>query len=137
VRGGPSLVIVQVIAYFAFGTLLLLRKTWAESGITYSYGLLHMSTLWMAALVLQSALCLHAAHNQLKDWDGYPLYSWSGSDTALIWATLIFAYILAVVYFVLFILLIIFRSAAQRIVLRGKPAVSGASARLNPTYTKA
>jgi EamA domain-containing membrane protein RarD len=82
---------LQVIAFFVFGTLLLLRKTVAETGITYSFGIFHMSTLWLAALMLQSGCSLNSARNQMKDWRRFPLYSWGSGDTSLVWATFIFA----------------------------------------------
>lgn len=46
-----------VAAFFAFGTLVLLKKTVSESGVTYSYGALHWSALWMAVVVLQARAC--------------------------------------------------------------------------------
>lgn len=59
-----------VAAFFAFGTLLLLRKTVSESGLTYSFGALHFSALWMAVVVLQSAVSLQGETDTMKDkWE--------------------------------------------------------------------
>jgi hypothetical protein len=58
----------MVIGFFAFGTLILLCKTVGEGGLTYSYGALHFSSLWMAVLVLQSAVTMHAYKAQMKVW---------------------------------------------------------------------
>lgn len=86
----------MVIAYFAFGTVVLLRKTVAETGFTYAFGLFHMSTIWMAALVLQSALNLHASRNQMKYWKrSDEQYSWNSNDTAVVWSTFIFGHVVA------------------------------------------
>jgi hypothetical protein len=58
----------MVIGFFAFGTLILLCKTIGEGGLTYSYGALHISSLWMSILVLQSAVTVHAYKAQMKVW---------------------------------------------------------------------
>jgi hypothetical protein len=59
---------VMVIAFFFFGFFILLKKTVTESGLTYSYGALHMSSIWMAIVVLQSAVALHGQKTLMKDF---------------------------------------------------------------------
>lgn len=59
---------VMVIAFFFFGFFILLKKTIAESGLTYSYGALHMSSIWMAVVVLQSAVALHGQKTLMQDF---------------------------------------------------------------------
>jgi hypothetical protein len=62
-----------VVAFFALGTLLLLKKTLSESGLTYSYGALHWSSLWMAVVVLQSAVSLQGQKGTMEDlWEKKP-----------------------------------------------------------------
>lgn len=59
---GPA----TVVAFFVFGTMVLLRKTIAETGLTYSYGAIHLSSFWMAIVVLQSAISLHGQRDLIE-----------------------------------------------------------------------
>jgi hypothetical protein len=58
----------MVIAFFFFGSFILLKKTVDESGLTYSYGALQVSTMWMAVVVLQSAVSLNGQKTMMKDF---------------------------------------------------------------------
>ena len=57
-----------VVAFFAFGTLILLKKTISESGLTFSYGALQFSALWMAVVVLQSGVALQGQKRMMSDF---------------------------------------------------------------------
>lgn len=118
----------MVIGFFAFGTITLLCKTLGEGGLTYSYGALHVSSLWMAVLVLQSSVTIHAYKEQMKEWevagnsDSDAVEDWSGNDTALAQVAYGIGYVLAIVYFSLFFVLFIFRAAAQRLIIAPQAA---------------
>lgn len=81
-----------VVAFFALGTALLLKKTVSESGLTYSYGALHWSSLWMAVVVLQSAVSLQGQKGTMEDiWEKpsehcltYSVLSWLFSATMFV-----------------------------------------------------
>ena len=59
----------MVIGFFAFGTITLLCKTLGEGGLTYSYGALHVSSLWMSVLVLLSAVTIHSYKEDMQEWE--------------------------------------------------------------------
>lgn len=121
-----------VVAFFALGSVLLLKKTVSESGLTYSYGALHWSSLWMAVVVLQSAVSLQGQKGTMEDlWEKKPAEEgiapdlpWSGGDTALCKGTYVFAYILAILYLLLFLLLFIFRDAARKLYIPPEKALT-------------
>lgn len=60
----------MVIGFFAFGTITLLCKTLGEGGLTYSYGALHVSSMWMAILVLLSSVTIHSYKEDMQGWEG-------------------------------------------------------------------
>lgn len=82
----------MVIGFFAFGTITLLCKTVGEGGLTYSYGALHVSALWMSILVLQSAVTVHAYKEQMKEW------AQASNRTLLCWRWLVPWHVLHDVY---------------------------------------
>lgn len=59
----------MVMGFFLFGTFTLMFSTISEAGLTYSFGAMHVSCLWMAALVLQSAVSIHAYKDRMKMWE--------------------------------------------------------------------
>ena len=60
----------MVIGFFAFGTITLLCKTLGEGGLTYSYGALHVSSMWMSILVLLSSVTIHSYKEDMQGWEG-------------------------------------------------------------------
>jgi hypothetical protein len=70
--GASFFAAVMIIAFYTFGTIVLFKSTISESGLTYSYGALHMSSLWMAVLTLQCAVGIHAYKDRMKIWERGP-----------------------------------------------------------------
>lgn len=58
---------IVVIAYFFFGTLIMMRKTVAESGLGYSFGMIHISSLWLSVFMLQCGVTVQAFRQTFKD----------------------------------------------------------------------
>jgi hypothetical protein len=63
---------VMIIGFFVFGTLILLRKTVSETGLSYSYGALHWSSFWMAVLTLLCAVSIHGYKDDMNIWEKDP-----------------------------------------------------------------
>jgi hypothetical protein len=59
----------MVMGFFLFGTFTLMFSTISEAGLTYAFGAMHVSCLWMAALVLHSAVSIHAYKDDMKVWE--------------------------------------------------------------------
>lgn len=59
----------MVIGFYFFGTFVLVKKTVTEDGMSYSYGALHVSTLWMSMLVLMASVAIHAYKDRMKRWE--------------------------------------------------------------------
>ena len=81
--GSTIIAPAMVIGFYFFGTMVLLKKTISEDGMSYSYGALHFSTIWMSALVLLSGVSIHAYKDRMKVWEqvSYDL----GTRTDALW----------------------------------------------------
>lgn len=60
---------ILIMGVFAFGTIALLRRTVIEGGITFSWGIVNVSALWMSALVLQAAVTIQSYRDQMDGWE--------------------------------------------------------------------
>lgn len=67
--GATLIAPVMVIGFYFFGTFVMVKKTVTEGGMSYSYGALHISTLWMSMLVLLASVSIHAYKDRMKRWE--------------------------------------------------------------------
>eukprot|EP00892_Ulva_mutabilis_P008619 jgi/Ulvmu1/6129/UM027_0107.1 len=123
--GATIIAPAMVIGFYFFGTMVLLKKTISEDGMSYSYGALHFSTIWMSMLVLQAGVSIHAYKDRMKVWeettfDAERVDNWDGGKTTQAQVTYVLAYVLSLTFFCLFFFLFFFRSAAKRLIIDPK-----------------
>jgi len=75
---------IMIIVYFALGTFTLITKSIKESGFTYVLGVMHISVLWLALLLLLSSVTQNAFNNNSQNlWRDVSQLSWDGNDSSL------------------------------------------------------
>lgn len=125
--GATIIAPVMVIGFYFFGTFVLVKKTVTEGGMSYSYGALHISTLWMSMLVLLASVTIHAYKDRMKKWestnfteDVERVENWDGGKTTQAQVAYVLGYVLSLIFIVLFFFLFFFRSAAKRLIIDPK-----------------
>eukprot|EP00210_Caulerpa_lentillifera_P005881 g5624.t1 len=97
-----------VVVFSVFSFLLLLTKQISTSQVGFTYGFLNATALNQVVICLLCGLVLSAFQDDMetgfsKTADGG--YSWSGTDTDVFKSTYWFAFISALGYFVLFLVM--------------------------------
>lgn len=107
---------IMIIIVFGLGTFTLFTKSVKESGFTYVLGVLHISIIWLALLLLLSSVTQNAYNDDSQNlWREFPTLQWGGEDSSLFQATWVLGYVLLCFYVALFIIIFVLKSSLKRL----------------------